>query len=236
MNPEPVPMPTKDLKPEPTAEPVQAQSDQVCEWAPMSVQEFKPEPLIIPELEPALSIFRDREPESEPAKSDQVCEPVLLVELDIMERSSTNPLSPEVCSFSCELSKYPAPNLLRRRAPRLLHRFQVSSSPIVCRSHSSTSACQPIGSTLAPRTLSSTVVCHPSGSLIPPPPPWLLPGSSLHQFCRGPSSRHCFDSLPGSSLHRLLPGSSLCQLPHGPHIYFIFKKLHFSVCPTPVCH
>lgn len=59
-NPEPVPMPIKDLKPEPTAEPEQAQSDQVCEWTPISIQELKLEPLFIPEPEPALSIFRDR--------------------------------------------------------------------------------------------------------------------------------------------------------------------------------
>jgi len=66
-------MPTKDLKPEPTAEPEQAQSDQVCE----QVQQLKPEPLFIPEPEPALSVFRDREPE--PAKSDPVCELVFVV-------------------------------------------------------------------------------------------------------------------------------------------------------------
>lgn len=49
-NPEPVPKPTKDLKPEPIAEPEPAESVQVCELDTMSILELENEPVFIPEL------------------------------------------------------------------------------------------------------------------------------------------------------------------------------------------
>lgn len=91
-----------------------AASDQVCEPAPISIQELESEPMLVQEPELALSICTDSKPEPtadlepEAAEFNQRCEPVstfvperVLVEVDILEQSLIHFPSPEIYLSPC---------------------------------------------------------------------------------------------------------------------------------------
>lgn len=78
-NSEPVPKPSKGLKPEPTIDPEHVESVQVYELATTSVLELKPEPVFVLEPLPTLATSMNHKPEPtanpepNPATSDDRC-------------------------------------------------------------------------------------------------------------------------------------------------------------------